>query len=157
CLDTQLGTVGGVQFALGEQEAESVETPGSNGFENDNSEFGANNTPFNNPKYCNVTMLGAKYSAANPGTTNQVGILSRRGNAITIANSIGKDFRQPGYQLRDPETAVHACTPGHAALNTTAPIGQIINSLFANDGSGGTVYALAHSTCPNGGACNCSS
>lgn len=156
CFDTQLGTVGGVQFGVAMQEAESVETPGSNGFENDNSEFGFNNTPINNPKYCNITALGAKYSGANPGTTNQLGILSRRGNAITIANSIVKDFRQAGYQLRDPETAVHACT-SPAALNTTAPIGQIINSLFNNNGPSGSVHALAHSTCPNAGPCTCSS
>lgn len=159
CFDTQLGTVGGVQFALGEQEAESVETPGSNGFENDNSEFGFNNTPINNPKYCNVTMLGAKYSGANPGTTNQLGILSRRGNAITIANSIIKDFRQAGYQLRDPETSVHACVAPGGPLNTTPPIGQIVNSLFNNNGTGGTVHALDNASCPSGGGggCQCSS
>lgn len=156
CFDTQLGTVGGVQFGLGMQEAEALETPGSQGFENDNSEFGPNNAPINNPKYCNITMLGAKYSAANPGTTNQVGILSRRGNAITIANSIVKDFRQAGYQLRDPETAVHACT-SPAALNTTPPIGQIVNSLFNNNGSGGSVHANDGAGCASGGPCTCSS
>ena len=66
CFDTQLGTVGGVQFGVAMQEAESVETPGSNGFENDNSEFGFNNTPINNPKYCNITALGANAQRGNP-------------------------------------------------------------------------------------------
>ncbi len=159
CFDTQLGTVGGLQFGVGMQQAEAVETPGSNGFENDNSEFGFTNLPNNNPKYCNITMMGAKYSGANPGTTNQLGILSRRGNAITIANSIIKDFRQAGYQLRDVETSQHACVAPGGPLNTTPPIGQIINSLFENNGTGGTVHALTNSSCGDAGAggCQCSS
>jgi hypothetical protein len=154
-LDTQLGVVGGVQFALVEQEANALEAAGSNGFEEDNSEFGATKTPFNNPKYCNVTALGAKYSAANPAVTNTFGILSRRGNAMTIANSIVKDFRQAGYTLRDAPTATHACT-NSTTLNTVAPIGQIVNSLFNNNGSGGSVHAQDDASCPSGGACNCS-
>lgn len=154
--DSQLGTVGGLQFGLVAQRADDVEAGGSNGFEMDNSEFGFNNLPRSNPKYCNVTAIGAKYSGVNAGVTNQVGILSRRGNAFTVANSIIKDFRQAGYQLRDPETAARACT-NPTTLATTAPFGVIQNSLFTDDGASGTVYALDHSSCPSGGACTCSS
>ncbi len=111
-LDTQLGTTGSVQFAVVMQDAAALETPGCNGFEQDDSEFGFNNTPNNYPKYCNVTVLGARYDlATNPGTTNQEGILSRRGNSSQIMNTIIKDFRDSGINLRDPETANHYCGP----------------------------------------------
>ena len=49
----------------------------SNGFENDNSEFGFNNgPPFNEPKYCNVTALGIRGQGAS-AITNQVGTVPR--------------------------------------------------------------------------------
>jgi hypothetical protein len=109
-LDNQLGTQDAVQPALVMQGADTNETPGSNGFEEDDSEFNFTASPPNFPKNCNVTALGARYDlATNPGTTNQVGILSRRGNSSMILNSIVKDFRQAGFQLRDPETSQHYC------------------------------------------------
>ncbi len=108
--DTQLATQDAVQPGLIAQGADTNETPGSNGFEQDDSEFNFGASPFNYPKYCNVTALGARYDlATNPGTTNQLGILSRRGNSSMILNTIVKDFRQAGFQLRDPETSQHYC------------------------------------------------
>jgi hypothetical protein len=154
--DHQLGWTGGLQFGLLAQRAEDVESGGSNGIEMDNSEFGFNNTPVTNGKYCNVTAIGVRYSASNAGVTNQFGVLSRRGNAFTLANSIVKDFRNGGYQLRDAETAARACT-NTSTLNTTPPIGVIQNTLFNDNGSGGTAHAVDHSSCLSGGACTCSS
>jgi hypothetical protein len=56
----QLGTRGGLQFGVIAQRLQNVESGGSNGFENDNSEFGFNNgPPFNEPKYCNVDRRSA--------------------------------------------------------------------------------------------------
>jgi len=176
--DTQLGTAGALQFGLIADEANSLETPGSNGFENDNSEFGATNEPFNNPKYCNVTAIGTNYSSANPTVTNSIGILSRRGNAMTIANSIITHWRGSGYQLRDATTAQHACTPAHTLRTKNlfciggsnddgactvdaqcpggqcGPIGQIINSIFGFNTGGDASNDAA--TCPAAGPCNCS-
>lgn len=183
--DTQLGTVGALQFGLIADEANSLESPGSNGFENDNSEFGATNKPFNNPKYCNVTAIGTNYSSANPTVTNSFGILSRRGNAITIANSIVTHWRGGGYTLRDATTAQHACKNPTTLRSSNlfcigganddavctvdsqcpggqcGPIGQIINSIFEDNGNSGAAPRSAHavndnSTCPAGGTCNCS-
>jgi hypothetical protein len=153
--DSQLGTVGALQFGLIVDEANSLETPGSNGFEMDNSEFGATNTPVNNPKYCNVTAIGTRYSTDNPTVTNSFGILSRRGNSMTIANSIVTHWRGGGYTLRDAATATHACT-NSSTLNAAAPVGQIINSIFEDNGSGGAAHAVNDASCPNAGACTCS-
>lgn len=150
--DSQLGYVGALQFGLIADEANSIETPGSNGFEMDNSEFGATNTPFNNPKFCNVTAIGTNYSSQNPTVTNSFGILSRRGNAMTIANSIVTHWRGGGYTLRDAPTATHACT-NSTTLNTSAPVGQIVNSIFGSNSVGN---AVNDASCPNAGACTCS-
>ena len=158
CFDSQLGYVGALQFGIAVDQAEALETPGSNGIEMDNSEFNAGNTPFNNPKFCNLTVIGTRYSAANPTTTNSLGILNRRGNAMTIANSIFTHWRQAGYTLRDAPTSTHACTNA-TTLNTVAPIGQIINSIFEDNGSGGTTHAVNDAaTCNGGGSggCTCS-
>ena len=154
--DHQLGWTGGLQFGLIAQRAVDVESGGSNGFEMDNSEFGADNLPRSAGKYCNVTAIGVKYSGDNAGVTNQFGVFSRRGNAMTIANTIVKDFRNGGYQLRDATTATRACV-NPTTLNTTAPVGVIQNSLFTDNGATGNEHAVDHSSCPSGGACTCSS
>jgi hypothetical protein len=162
--DVRYGFSGGVQFGLVMQEAESVTGYGNAGIRSTNSPFDFNATPVTDPKFCNLTLLGARYSGANPGATNQPGILSLGGSAMTVANAIVKDFRQAGYHLRFPETAARACTPGHAGLNTVVPVGEIVNSLFANNGPDGTVHAYepvcsgvsCDFECPSGGTCNCS-
>jgi len=146
--DTQLGKTGALQFGLVVDQAESIESPGSNGYEQDNSEFGFNNTPFNNPKYCNTTIIGTRYSAANPTVQNSFGILSRRGNAMTIANSIITHWRGGGYTERDPETSVHSCVDQNT-LNTVAPVGQFIGTIFGDNGPTGAETAVDDSTCPH--------
>jgi hypothetical protein len=152
--DHQLGWTGGLQFGLIAQRAALVESGGSNGWEMDNSEFGADNLPRSAGKYCNVTAIGARYSGDNPGVTNQFGVFSRRGNAMTIANSIVKDFRNGGYQMRDATTAARACVNA-STLNTTAPVGVIQNSLFTDNGATGTEQAVNHSSCDAPGECAC--
>jgi hypothetical protein len=152
--DHQLGWTGGLQFGLIAQRAVDVESGGSNGFEMDNSEFGADNLPRSNGKFCNVTAIGARYSADNPGVSNQFGVFSRRGNSMTIANTIVKDFRNGGYQMRDASTALRACV-NNTTLNTTAPVGVIQNSLFTDNGAGGTTNAVNHSSCDTVGECSC--
>jgi hypothetical protein len=155
--DTQLGTSGALQFGLVVDEGATIESPGSNGYEQDNSEFGFNNTPFNDPKYCNTTIIGTRYSGDNNTVQNSFGILSRRGNAMTIANTIISHWRGGGYTLRDPETAVHACT-NQTTLNTAAPVGLIESTIFEDNGPGGgavpnppiaSLTAVVDSTCPN--------
>jgi hypothetical protein len=157
--DTQLGTRGGLQFGLITQRLQNVESGGSNGFENDNSEFGFNNgPPFNEPKYCNVTAIGINGQAGSPPATNQIGVLSRRGNAISLNNSIVKDFRQAGYQMRDGATTVHACV-NSTTLNTTPPVGVIQSTLFNDNGPAGATPAANDGTCdgvaPDDATCTC--
>jgi len=152
--DHQLGWTGGLQFGLIAQRAVDVESGGSNGWEMDNSEFGADNLPRSAGKYCNVTAIGVKYSGDNPAVTNQFGVFSRRGNAMTIANSIVKDFRNGGYQMRDATTATRACV-NNTTLNTTAPVGVIQNSLFIDNGATGSEHAVNHSSCDAPGECTC--
>lgn len=157
--DTQLGTRGGLQFGLIAQRLQNVESGGSNGFENDNSEFGFNNgPPFNEPKYCNVTAIGINGQPGGPPATNQIGVLSRRGNAISVNNSIIKDFRQAGYQMRDGATTARACLNA-TTLNTTPPVGIIQSTLFNNNGPSGTTPAANDASCdgsaPDDATCTC--
>jgi hypothetical protein len=85
-------------------------------------------------------------------------VLSRRGNAISLNNSIVKDFRQAGYQMRDGATTVHACTNA-TTLNTTPPVGIIQSTLFNNNGPSGTTPAANDATCdgtaPDDATCTC--
>ncbi len=157
--DTQLGVRGGLQFGLISQQLSRVESGGSNGFENDNSEFGFNNgPPFNEPKYCNVTALGIRGQGAS-AITNQVGILLRRGTAGSWNNIIVKDFAQVGYQLRDGATTQHACTNGTTLGAATAPALTLKSILFNNNGASGTTAASNDATCdgvaPDDANCTC--
>jgi hypothetical protein len=142
-LDTQLGTTGAIQWDVAMQEAGALETPGCNGFEQDNSEFSFTaNNPYNYPKYCNVTMFGARYNdAINPGITNNFGILSRRGNASQIWNTILKDFRGAGLQIRDPETSQHYCT-------SRSGLKRCVNG--PHDGSACVETGVPYTTCYDG-------
>jgi hypothetical protein len=161
-LDNQLGTQDAVQPGLIMQGADTNETAGSNGFEEDDSEFNFTGTPNNFPKNCNITAFGARYDlASNPGTTNQVGILSRRGNSSMILNSIVKDFRQAGFQLRDPETSQHYCTTrsggkrcvngpndGAACAQTAPPYTDCNAPLICLAGANAGTVCTVSSECP---------
>jgi hypothetical protein len=109
--DSQLGTTGALQFGLIAQRSNIVEAD-SHGWEMDGSEFGFDDQPISNPKFCNVTALGLKGQAV-PANTNQIGVRTRRGNAVQIANSIVSGFSQGanggGLSIQDPETSGHMC------------------------------------------------
>jgi hypothetical protein len=56
--------------------------------------------------------------------------------------------------MRDASTALRACV-NSTTLNTTAPVGVIQNSLFTDNGAGGTTNAVNHSSCDTVGECAC--
>jgi len=151
--DTQLGTRGSLQFGLIAQEAGAVEAGGSNGFESDNNENGFDNLSRTDQKYCNVTACGAKSQAGNPGVVNQIGLFVRRGTAIRVANTIIKDFREAGVQLRDTATAARACT-NSTTLATAVPFLSLENSILHNNGPAGSVHFKDHSSAPAGTPCS---
>jgi hypothetical protein len=153
--DWQLGSDIRVQYGVIQQTAANLDTAGSNGFEGDNNEFGLTNTPYSNPKICNVTAIG---EPAPPGGTN-VGMLLRRGTAGRVAKSIFHGFDDGGLQLREAESAVHACSagPGFTLAFQTAPQLLVEASIFGlndNDaaGEGDDNCGLNHSS--TGAQCN---
>ena len=75
----------------------------SRGIEADNSEFGFDDLPRSNPKFCNVTMIGARDNDVNLGS--QGGLFFRRGTAGTVANAIVTNFRGSCINLNDAATA----------------------------------------------------
>ncbi len=167
-LDTQLGYRGAVQYAFVVQEHGTVESGGSNCFEMDNSEFNQTATPNSFPKFCNVTCVGVKDQQGGnpPGGNDQFGVLSRRGNAMWIANSVIMQFSKStvaatggGVTMRDAPTAANACT-NSTTLKTTSPFGRITNTIFFDNGdvdaNTGVKHYVNHSSCVNGGACTCS-
>jgi hypothetical protein len=64
-------------------------------------------------------------------------VLSRRGNAISINNSIVKDFRRPATRC---VTGPRRCTPAPTRRRSTGtpPVGIIQSTLFNNNGPTGT-------------------
>lgn len=114
-IDTQLGTQRGVQYILIAQRTGNIEGD-SHGFEMDNIDpaLSANQDvePCSNVHYCNVTAIGLKEQGSG-ATTNQIGVRSRRGNTITLANSIIKAFSNGadggGLSIQDPATSGHMC------------------------------------------------
>jgi hypothetical protein len=153
--DTQLGTSGAVQYGLIAQERDTVEAGGSNGWESDNNENGFDLQPRTSHRYCNVTALGVK-GQGEPSATNQVGMLARRGTAITVANAIIKGFRDSGVQIRDGASAARACV-NSSTLATAAPVLGLQNAILYDNGPGtpGTAHFKNHSTCDTPGECTC--
>ena len=128
-LDWQLGTVGGVQYAVVAQNINVVES-GGNGFEGDNNENGQLLTPFSNPQFCNVTLIGTKGQAGTPAGANQVGALLRRGTEGTIANTIITGFHASA--VRFDQNMSPACS------SPTTMTGNLLleNSTIYNNGPG---------------------
>ena len=154
--DTQLGVAGAVQYGLIAQEVNTVEAGGSLGWESDNNENGFDLQPRTSHRYCNVTALGVK-GQGEPAATNQVGMLPRRGSAITVANAIIKGFREAGVQIRDAATAARACV-NSTTLATSAPVLGLQNAILYDNGPGapGTTHFLNHSSCDApGDGCSC--
>lgn len=92
-LDFQLGWTGSVQFAL------TLQNPidrGNRGIEGDNSEFNNTATPFSDPRFWNLTIVGS----GQPGSSesNSPGIYLRRGARGRIFNAIVTNWSSTGVQ-----------------------------------------------------------
>jgi hypothetical protein len=140
--DWQIGYTGANQFGLAFQRAASLQAgSGHNGYEGDNNENGNNNLPRSAPEFCNITLCGTK--GQGDSTAGRVGALLRRGTAGNLANNIFEGFSGGGLQLDDATTAAQACGAPRAL--------RAQNSLFFNNGTGGTVHAVGAG---DGGACS---
>lgn len=136
--DWQMGFTGAAQFLYGAHYGGNIDTSGSEGFEGDNNEDGFDFQPRSNPKFCNVTLIGAK---GQPGgdVTNR-GMLLRRGTAAKIAQAIVTRFNSAGLQIRDAATVNEACSPAGE------PTGALLiqDSIFFDLGADGATYAENH-------------
>jgi hypothetical protein len=139
-LDTQLGTLGGAQYALIlEHKASTDLNPHSNGFEADNNENGFDLLPRSNAKFCNVTAIGFNQQSTGTGASASSGALLRRGTGEQIANSIVMDFKTAAFKIDDNATLNAACSGG--ALTGVLSVRNSIvfgnTALAAGSASGG--------------------
>jgi dockerin type I repeat protein len=133
--DWQLGTTGARQYGFFLSYGPFLQTGNqSRGIEADNSEFGFDDLPRSNPKFCNLTMIGARDNDPNLGS--QGGLFFRRGTAGTVANSIVTNFRGSGINLNDTATAGFACD-NSTTLKTSDPFLLVENTLFFDNGGTG--------------------
>jgi hypothetical protein len=171
-LDWQLGTVSKVQFALGAQYAGNLDTAGSHGFESDNNENNFAATPVSDPRFCNVTIIGAGGQPSQP-SGDFFGLFHRRGTGGRLANILVTAMQDAAIQLRDAATGQHACsgtclvggsprTDGVTACDTppfslggSAPILRHYSLVLFNNGTGGTELCRNKTASGNtGSACN---
>ena len=133
--DWQLGTTGSRQYGYMIQYGPHLQTGNqSRGMEADNSEFGFDDLPRSNPKFCNVTLIGARDHDVNLGS--QGGLFFRRGTAGTVANAIVANFRGSCINLNDTSTAGFACDSG-GAQKTTDPFLLVESTLCYDNGGQG--------------------
>lgn len=139
--DFQLGTTANVQYAFGQQSALSLDAAGSHGWEADNNENGFDFQPRSAPNFCNVTMVGCRDQGGNCNVDSS-GALLRRGASGQFWKTIVTGMGSRGFQLRDTATATAACS------SSTSPTGNLMfrDSIFWNNGSGGTTHCSNHSS-----------
>jgi hypothetical protein len=130
--DWQIGFTGAVQHGLAYQNASIASGGGREGFEADNSEFGADDLPRSNPRFCNMTVIGCSQQGCN-STGN--GARLRRGTAGKIQNAIFMDWPNGGVQL-DGTCDKALATPNGvcSTLKTTEPILRLADTIFYNVG-----------------------
>ncbi len=126
-LDWQLGYTGTTQYALYVANGPLLDdgNTDSRGFEGDNSEFGNDDLPRSNPKFCNVTLVGPE----DLDTDSDSGILFRRGTAGQVGNVIVTGFRDAGVELREDATGVVACAQRDGAFS-----GRVTGNLVIDGG-----------------------
>lgn len=130
-LDWQLGYTGSVQFAAAIQIGANLDTSGSRGFEGDNNGDGNDLLPRSDPKFCNVTMMGAKGQAG--GDVDARCMRIREGTAGQIWQTICFNWNTGGIRVSDAATFTNACD-GSGALNGNLMIQE---SIFYDNGDDG--------------------
>lgn len=134
-LDWQLGTAGAVQFALIEQNISVIEA-GGNGFEGDNNENIQLATPFSNPHFCNVTVVGTKGQVGTPAGSNQVGALLRRGTKGVIANSIITGFQKSAIENAQVMSQAWVASPTCSNANDLSDELLVQDTIAYDNGAG---------------------
>lgn len=98
--DTDAGFRGTVQFAVSVRDIQVSDKSKSNGFESDNDGDGSSNTPLNNPRFSNVTLIGPYATLADTANTNssfasdnaygpfQAAMHLRRNTRLQVYNSV---------------------------------------------------------------------
>ena len=142
--DTQLGTRGSYQFCFGADYQSNLQTGnGNNGFEWDDNENNNVAVPLNQPKFCNVTMMGTKQEASASGGS---GALLRRGTNGKIANTIMTKFFTSGLQVTDNATMDQACQLVSGIPTLVADPLTFRNSIMFDNGPGATNVNLSGSS-----------
>ncbi len=109
--DWQLGSDVKLQYGVAAQYLPNLDALSDHGFEGDNNERGFTNLELSTPQFCNITVIGAKGQPFSvPSGGSWYGALLRRGTAGQMAKTIVTNFISGGINLRDPESAQHACT-----------------------------------------------
>jgi hypothetical protein len=144
-LDYQIGTTGAHQFLAAIQTGRELDPNTSNGWEGDNSADNPDASPRSSPRFCNVTVVGAR--GQQGGSVPAVGNLFRLGAEIKISHAVVTNFNTGGVQMRDAATAARACSAGPALTGNTF----MRNSVFFRN----TANAVNHSSCDTPGECAC--
>jgi hypothetical protein len=144
-IDWQIGHTGAHQFLAGIQNGANLDTAGSHGYEADNNEDVHTATPISAPRFCNVTLVGARGQGG--GNVDARGALLRRGTKGKLSHQVVVNWNTSALQMRDQATLNGAC------VNTTTLTGETLvqNSVFF----GNAALAANHSSCDAPGECNC--
>ena len=141
--DFQLGFTGSLQYGLQIQSKDTMDAGrDSRGIEGDNSEFNNDATPRSNPSMCNLTLLGGEQQTG-PNDGSDAGVLLRRGTHGNFANMIVQCYGDAGFEMRDVATSRDACVDTNGDHTPESLTGDLLvqNSLFFDNGSGGTEHA----------------
>lgn len=116
--DTDFGYTGNIQFALALRDPDIADQSGSNGFESDNDGSGTTNTPFTQPTFSNVTIVGPVLDAGNTINANyRRAAHLRRNSRCSIYNSVLMGF--PTGLLLDGTASQTAATDGELQIRNT--------------------------------------
>jgi hypothetical protein len=141
-LDWQMGFVGATQFAVAIQYGNNLDTAGSRGFEGDNNEDNLIANPRSKPKFCNVTLVGAKGQPGEVGSDRCAEL--RRGTSGIIEQTICSNFLAGGIRMSDAETCSNACSAGPALTGELT----FSRSILHNVGAGaGTTFFSNNASC----------
>ena len=113
-LDWQLGYTGALQYGAAIQIGANLDTGGSRGFEGDNNGDGNDLLPRSDPKFCNVTLMGAKGQSG--GGVDARCMRLRDGTAGKIYQTICFNWNTGGIRVSDSATFANACD-GSGAVN----------------------------------------
>ncbi|MES2794536.1 MAG: Ig-like domain repeat protein [Bacteroidota bacterium] len=145
--DTDFGFRGNVQYAIGMRSPTQADQSGSNGFESDNAGASASATsvPKTAPIFANVSLIGAKGSAATSiSTLFQNGIQIRRNSSLSLYNSLITGYPTGIYLDNQAPGTIANAEKGDLVLKNIVLAGV--------DGWGTNGYGLGAATLPRGAA-----